>query len=57
MRFDRTLGQLTVGHTNQARECVRLTALTVRFLSCGDQFVVPLMPKSDPEILRTWQPL
>ena len=36
MRFNRTLGRLTVDHTNQFEECVRLTAPAVRFLRCDD---------------------
>ena len=36
MRFNRTLGRLIVGHTNKSEECVRLTALAVRFLRCDD---------------------
>ena len=36
MRFNRTLCRLTVGHTSEFKECVRLTALAVRFLRCDD---------------------
>jgi len=36
MRFNRTLGRLNVGHTNESKKCERLTALAVRFLTCDD---------------------
>ncbi len=36
MRFDRTLGRLTVDQLTNFFECVRLTAPAVRFLSSDD---------------------